>query len=138
MLKGRFNMKKIFMILIISFMFASSVCADVYIVYDKDTKEVVSISSENDCVVQSNMELKIEKDIGLKSVQLANKPNMYKYIGGKFELNYDKAIAKEAEDTANYEKNLENEMINQKIKDMAIEALKAEGKVFKHYDKSVK
>jgi len=131
-------MKKIFMILIISLMFASSVFADVYIVYDKNTKEVVSISSENDCVVQPNMELKIEKDIGLKSVQLANKPNMYKYINGKFELNHDKAIAKEKEETVNYEKSLENEMINQKIRDMAIGVLEAEGKVFKHYAKSVK
>ena len=129
-------MKKIFIMCLISLLFVSYSFADVYIVYDKDTKEVVSISSENDCVVMENMELKVEKGVGLKNVQLANKPNMYKYIDGKFELNYEKAIAQENEDTANYEKKLELEMINQKIRDMAIEVLKTEGKVFKHYEKS--
>lgn len=123
-------MKYLIFSLILFYSVASQ--ADVYIVTDKDTKEVVSVSNEGDCVLQPNMELTIDKSIDLKDIALASQPTMYKYDKGKFTANMSKLQAKETEELQEYEKAIERDKIDKRILKIAADSLKAEGILLKY------
>jgi len=112
--------------------FCSYASADVYVVYDKDTDEVVSISNEDDCVVQDNMKMKIIKDQHLSDVVITMSPIYYKLQGNKLVPNLPKISAKESADVEEYEKALEKEKIDKRMIKIAQDSLIAEGEKFNY------
>lgn len=121
-------------ILFLSVMFCSSAYADVYVVYDKATKEVVSISNEKDCVVQSNMAMDIISGKTLDDIMLASSPVMYKWDNGTFKANMQKLQDKEKKELDAYNKKQEEDMVSARMRKLAIDSLKSEGKVFKYIE----
>lgn len=108
--------------------------AAVFIVYDKDTKEVKSISNQDDCVIQKGWEKTVlEKENYQEYVaQLSNPADCYKLNGNKLVTNLQKIDKMEQDKIKNEEAGKEEEMIQKKMRKEAIKALKAEGKTFKH------
>lgn len=120
-------MKKIlFMILFLSiFSFAK---AEVYLLVNKSTNEIKDMSPINDAVVENGYEKIILKG-KISDYELQNHASYYKYKDNKFILNVKKIsdeeiVKQEAEETAKVEK-----LIQDKIRDIAIEQLKEEGKL---------
>jgi len=108
--------------------------AAVFIVYDKDTKEVKSISNQDDCVIQKGWEKKVLENENYKEYvsQLSNPADCYKLNGNKLVTNLQK-IDKIEQDREDFEeKKTEEAMIQKQMRKEAIRALKAEGKTFKH------
>ncbi len=104
--------------------------ADVYIVTKKATGEVVSVSNENDCVVQDNMKLTIDKTKDLSDVVLVSKPSMYKYTNGKFTANMTKISAQEDADLVAYRKDRELKRIERRVRKLAKDSLIVDGVTF--------
>ena len=108
--------------------------AAVFIVYDKDTKEVKSISNQDDCVIQKGWEKKVLENENYKEYvsQLSNPADCYKLNGNKLVTNLQKIDKIEQEKIKNEDLGKEEAMIQKQMRKEAIKALKAEGKTFKH------
>ena len=81
-------MKQLIIFIVLIMLSTSYTQADVYIVTNKYNDEVISISNENDCVVDNDMKLEILEDIDIGSVHLAHSPVMYTYKGGSSHLTW--------------------------------------------------
>lgn len=113
-------------------MFSTASFADVYVVYDKKTNEVISISNEDDCMVSGDMKLKVLKNKKLKDIVLGAAPTMYFFKGNKFEPNFPKLQAKETEDLKKYSHEQEEYAIRKYTKNKNIDEMIAGGHEFKH------
>lgn len=111
--------------------------ADVYVVIDKDTDEVISVSNEPDCVVQANMKQHVIKNTKLEDLQLTSQPIYYTFKGNKFEPNFDKLQKKEQEDLKQYTYDQEEYAIKKYTKNKAIDEMISSGVIFK-YDHKLK
>lgn len=120
---------KIFLSLICLF-FSIPAMADVYVVYDKNTKDVISVSNENDCVVDSSMKLEI-LEMDLADVVITMPPTFYKWQG-KFVPNMDKLKANEQEEIMQEEMRLEANAVKEFMANKAIADYEASGKTLKH------
>jgi len=122
-------MKKVIIILIVMFL-ASPVCAKTYLILDSSTKEIVSISPEDDAQVGSGQEKFVIKD-NFHKITLTAQPQDYFYKNGAFIKNYDK-ISKKESDKIKYKKKAEEiEVIKKRALKDAYEKLKAENYNFK-------
>ena len=108
-------------------------CAEMVVIYDKTTKAVYTASEKDDTVVPENCDKKIVSG-SLKEFTDEN-PTNYKLSGTKFVKDIAKIDAQEQEKILLEQKAAEEKLIQDKIRQQAIDTLKAEGVVFKHQDK---
>lgn len=109
----------------------SACFADVYILVDKASKEVVDMSPQNDAVVQPEQE-KIILPGKLTGYELQYHPNYYFYKNNKFVLNIKKISDEENAKEEGKEGLAEEQIIRERIRKIAIDKLKEEGIVLKY------
>jgi len=126
-------MKRLFLVTVLLLVSTELVFANVVVIYDKSTKEVITASDKDDTIVPVNCEKKILP--GDISDFTTENPTNYKISGDKFIKNIDKISKIEEDKQRQQEITTEQKMIDDKIQKMAIGALKAEGKTFKWLDK---
>lgn len=123
-------MRRIILVLVLC-LITSNVYAQSWLIYNNTTKEVYSLSNEDDCVMPKSGYTKIILKEDLKDIQLNYHPIYYKW-DGKFIANIkklsDEANAQiQAEEKAKEEKKVQEEMRN-----IAIKSLKEKGVEFKY------
>ena len=120
-------MKKIFLaILTISLM--STICyAESYVIYNTDTKEIYSLSNEDDAVMPESGYTKVILKDKFKDIQLERPATDYLYKNKNFVKNISKIDKQEQAKIKAEQKAQEEVLINNKIREQAIAALKAEG-----------
>ena len=108
--------------------------ADSYLIYNTTTKEVYSLSNEDDAVMpQSGYKKVILKD-DLTDIQLEYSAEYYKYLNNKFVKNISKISSEEEQRVSNEEKENEEILIQKRIRKIAIEQLKSEGVILKYQE----
>lgn len=127
-------MKTTFFVLLVLLTICTFAHAEVYLIFDKKGKEVYSVSGQNDTVVPEGKELVVLKGT-IDKLGLERNPVYYKFIDGDFILNNDKINAdyQMVQDLIAKEKDMK--LIDAKVKEMAYDALVAEGVVFKKISK---
>lgn len=118
-------MKKVLLGLVILGL-ATTCYADVYLIINSQTKDVYTASEKNDTIIPEGHELIILQG------KLSDYPEPltnYQYKNKKFILNQEK-VDKE---NKHKEEEAENQIIQEQIKKMAIEKLKADGKELKYH-----
>ena len=100
--------------------------AEVYLLVNKDTQEVKDLSPENDAVVEPGYE-KIILPGGIADYELQNQASYYKYKDKKLVLNVKKISDEEIAKQALIEKQIEDKLINDEVRTLAIASLKAKG-----------
>jgi hypothetical protein len=113
------------LILVFCLLFVSTCYAELYVVVDKDSKEVITVSEKNDTVLDVNQELKVTP--GNLSDFVTENPANYKFSGGKFIKNIEKIDKQERERSDREKKSQEDTLIQKRIRKIAIDQLKAEG-----------
>lgn len=129
-------MKRNFKALLISlvFMFFVSGASALVLIVDNATDFVYSVAEKDNTIVPENHTKHILPG-GFDNYQFQSHPTHYKYIDGKFILNVQKVSDEAIAATEREEKAAEEILVREKLQDMAIDALRAEGKVFKHLKK---
>ena len=120
----------IFLILLAQLCPSKTANADVYIIFKTSTNEVTSIQDDDSAVLESGYTKKVIKGKSVANYGLEYNPLYYKYVDGKFVANSAKISAEENEKIVNAEKDAEEILIRKKMRNTAIQALKAEGTVF--------
>ena len=123
-------MKKLLILLVLlGFCFTSY--AELYIIVDTETQEIFTVSEKNDTVLPDGKELVIlEGDF--ETYPFPDHPSNCKLINNKFIVNTEK-VNKEYQDSLIAEEIAEEEaMVQEKMRKLAIDKLKEEGKVLKH------
>lgn len=108
--------------------------ANIYLLVNKETKEVKDISPENDAVVEIGYE-KIVLSGKLEDYAFTDNPTNYFYKNNKFIKNIDKIDKQEQEKIKQEEIKQEEKLIQERIRKIAIDQLKSEGVIFKYQDK---
>jgi hypothetical protein len=114
-------------ILFLSLIFTSTCFAEIYVITDKATNEVITVSEKNDTVIGQGQELKIVS--GKLSDFTDENPTNFKLSGTKFVKNISKIDKQEQAKIQEAEKQAEEKLIVGKMREQAIEALKSEGKL---------
>lgn len=121
---------KILIILFILF-FAVPCSAEVYVTYDKQTKEIFDISEQDDAVVPEGYEKKVLK--GSKDqIPDMYEAKYYKLAGNKVVLNNKKLNTDMKRQKEETEKLREEYKVMRMMQKMACEQLKASGEKLKH------
>jgi len=115
------------LVLILSLFFTSTCFAEIYVITDKATNEVITVSEKNDTVIGQGQELKIAS--GKLSDFTDENPTNYKLSGTKFVKDIAKIDKQEQAKIKEAEKQAEENLINGKIRTIAVEELKKEGKL---------
>lgn len=120
--------------LVISFIliFTFSANAKSYLIYDSSTKEIISLSNEDDAQLEEG-QLKEILDVKFKDIKLTAPPTDYKYVDGDFVKNLDKISDKLNEIAEGNERAEEYKTISKMMEKIAFDELKKNGKTFKHY-----
>ena len=121
-------MKKIFLVCLL-LAFTTVASAEVYVLYDKSSKEIKSISNEDDAVLESGWE-KIVLQGELEDYPLVYNPKYYKMNGNKFVANTKKISDEENEKQKKTKIKEELDLIINQSYKTACEALEASGTVF--------
>ena len=121
------------LLLLILVFSARPVNAKVFLIVNDQTNEIYSLSPEDDCVMPESGYTKHVLDMDIKEIELQAHPTDYKYKDKKFVLNVQKVSDKENQKQSKLEKDQELELIDDKARKTALEALISEGKTFKHY-----
>jgi len=117
-------------LIFIIFLLVPGLCfAELYVVVDKNTNEVITASDKNDTIAGQGQELKVMG--GQIADFTSENPTNYKLVNGKFIKNIDKIDKQEQVKIAQAEQLLTEKLIQAKIKEQAIAALKEEGKLDK-------
>jgi len=117
-------------ILVISLlMFATIAQAKTYLLIDSQTKQVVSISPEDDAVVGQGQE-KVVVDKEYADIKLEYPVQYYKYTNKKFVEDTKKLSDEENLKQKDAKRAEEEQKINKQMKKMAYEELKASGTKF--------
>ena len=125
-------MRNILTFTLVIFMFSSVCFAEVYLVIDKSTKEIITASEKNDTIISSGQEVVILPG-KFENIELAAPITDYKYQGKKFVLNQAKIDADNTKKNEADEKANEKKLIDDKIQKIAVDALKADGVILKYY-----
>ncbi len=129
-------MKKIAIALLFVLLIAPAARAKMYIIYDGETKEVHTMSPKNDTLPPPGHMLK-ELPGGWSNYDFGERnPCDYKYVNDGFVLDVAKISNQELEAQAAQEIATELEMIEKKMKLLAMKELKKEGKPFKKIKES--
>ena len=123
-------MKRLALVLVFLFL-AQTAFADVWLIYKTDTREVYSISPENDATIPEKGYTKEILKKNLEDIQLSYPMTYYKYQDGKFIVNIEKVKAEVDAQIAAQEEAKQETIIREKIRAMAIGQLKTEGVVIK-------
>lgn len=116
--------------LILFLFFASTCYADLYVLVDKGSKEVLSASEKNDTIPGPTQEIKVLS--GSLADFTDTNPTDYKLSGTKLIKNLAKIDAQEQALIVKEEVAQEEELIQKEIRNKAIQDLKAKGVIFKH------
>lgn len=127
-------MKTWILILSVVILNSNMAFSEVYLIKDSATNEVYTVSQKDDTVTPDGMEL-IVLEGTIVALGLSKNPIYYKYIDDNFILNNEKINEEyqaglDAVDLAE-----DMELINKKMKEIAFDALKAEGHIFKKITK---
>jgi hypothetical protein len=123
-------MKKSLLTIIILLLTVGYCFAEVYVLYDKETKEVKSAINKDIAVVEKGWEKAVLTG-KLKDYGLTKHPQYYKFIDGSFVQDNEK-ISKEVNDAnESIKKQKEMEKINIRAKRNACLELESEGVKFK-------
>jgi len=109
----------------------AAACADVYVIYDKNTEAVYTVSEKDDTVVPDGY----EKDVlpgTLEDCAFVENPTLYDYMNKKFILSVQRVSEKEKVEQNEAVLQEERKLINDKLTNLAMDALEAEGVVFKY------
>ena len=106
--------------------------AEVFIIYNKATKEVLSISDQDDAVYDETIYEKRVDGGDIKDLDLDASPRDYKVVGKKLVKDINKISEREASAENSREKTLEEQLIDEKAKYIACKQLESEGVIFKH------
>ena len=110
------------------FMIFPVICsAELYVIVDKATNEVVTVSEKNDTVPAEGQEVKVLKG-SLKDFS-DESPTNYKLSGTKFVKDIEKISNQELKKAQDEENAKKETLIKEKTRQMAVEALKVEGKL---------
>ena len=123
-------------LLVFLFLFMSScqpIFADVYLIVDKNTKDIISMSPQDDAQLENSNHEKIVLPGKLIDYPLQNNPIYYKYKGNKFVLNADKLSNAVIDEENRIEVNNERADIEKELQSIAAKSLKAKGKTLKHF-----
>lgn len=118
---------KLFLFLALVFL-STPAFADVYVLIN-DKKEVLSISDQDDAVVEVGIE-KVVLPGKIDDYGLILSPNYYKLNGKKFVQNNKKISDEENRINKLFKKQEEIELIEKKAKLLAMQELEKEGKTF--------
>lgn len=121
-------MKKIVIIAVLLCFFSNLADADIFVLTDKDTSNVISVSNRNDTIPNDNQVLSTLKG-KVENYEFQYHPAYYTLKNGRLIVNNSK-INKEEE--ARLAKQAQEELeakIQAKIRQQALDALKAEGVV---------
>lgn len=127
-------MRYLFFIFFIA-LFGNICFSETYIVYDKATEEIISISPEQDCTIMEGWEEKTSRENYWDIVsQLEHPWEYYKYKDNRFVVNLkklsDEAILAENQK----ERSKEEKMIQKRMRKIAREQLEAEGYEFEYLE----
>jgi hypothetical protein len=128
-------MKRLFLIL--AFLVISTVAyADTFIIYKTDTKDIYSISNEDDAIMPASGYTKVITKQRFEDIQFQYPMDYYRYENGKFIVNADKVRAEVNAQIAAQERANEEKLIQDKLRAQAIDELKKEGKTFKYIEEA--
>jgi len=127
-------MKRI--ILILAFVLITSTAfGETFLIYNTTTKEVYSLSNEDDCQMPATGYTKeILKD-NLKDIELQFHPTKYLWKEKRFVANMKKLSDEANAQMIAEEKAQEEKLIQEELRQTAITTLKAKGIIFKYADK---
>jgi len=128
-------MKKLFLFITVFISFFATANADVYVVHNAETDEVLSVSPKDDAVLPEGFEKTILIG-GLENYPMEYQAKDYKLKNRKFIVNVKKISDREKrkEDSKNEENEIQT-VRNKAFLD-AYESLKASGHNFKYVDES--
>lgn len=119
--------------LLIFLMISITLSAEVYLLVDEKTNEIISMSPEDDAVLDVGMK-KVVLSGKLSDYELQNHPTFYKFKDGKFIRNIEKESNYILDLQTEQELIDEQKMINTKSRELAIKELKTEGKQIKYHN----
>ncbi len=122
-------MGKVIFGLLFCLVFTDLAYSDVYLVVDKSTREIISISSKDDAVVESGKE-KIVLPGERRDIELQHDIQYYKYDNGRFVLNVKKMTDDEKKADDFNKKVSEIAAVENRALKIACEQLVAESKQF--------
>ena len=105
--------------------------ADVYVIYNNNSKEVLSVSSQDDAVVPSNCSKEILRG-DIKDYPLEYQVSDYRIINKSFVVNTTKISERESRIESAIEKQGELDMVDKEAQRTAYDALIKAGYTFKH------
>lgn len=124
-------MKRLFLILVLC-LFATTAFAETYLIINKQTKEVVSISPWDDAQVSDGNCEKVIIQTKFEDIQLEYAPEYYTWQNNRFVSNTKKLSDEANAQIQAEEKAAEEKEVQEYIRDEAIKAMKANGKEFKY------
>ena len=127
-------MKKIIFTLVMLLAVCKFASADVYIIFDSESKSIYSVSQQDDTAIPKGKELKIIAG-SIKGLGLAKNPIYYNYLDGEFILNNEKINADFQAKKDREEKEEDMKLIEKKMKELAYDALVVENVKFKKIKK---
>lgn len=110
----------------------STVYAQSWVIYNNETKEIYSLSPEDDCVMPEIGYTKVIIDDDFKDIRLEYSSEYYKWIDGKFVKNLEKLSDDANRQIAIEEEIAEEREVQEYIRSEAIKAMKENGKIFKY------
>jgi len=106
-----------------------AVHAESYLIVEKNTNEILSLSPEDDAQVPDDNYTKIIIKDNYWDIDLDEQANMYKFKNGKFIKNIKKISDKEIEKEKAEEKNKEEKLITERMRKIARDQLIEEGAI---------
>ncbi len=106
-----------------------AVHAESYLIVEKNTNEILSLSPEDDAQVPDDNYTKIISKDNYWDIDLDEQANMYKFKNGKFIKNIKKISDKEIEKEKAEEKNKEEKLITERMRKIARDQLIEEGAI---------
>lgn len=126
-------MKNFLLILLI--LSITNIChAKTYVIVNKETKDIISVSPEDDALLEEGNKKIIIED-KFKEIKLSDPLKYYKLIDGKFVKDYDKVSEDEAKKLKSVERDLEEKELLKRMKSVAFDELVKDGYEFKHIKK---
>jgi len=101
--------------------------AESYIIVEKDTDEILSLSPEDDAQLPNDSYTKIIIKDNYWDIDLDEQADMYKFKNGKFIKNIKKISDREIEKEKNEKKAKEDKLITERMRKIAEDQLIAEG-----------
>ena len=118
---------RILILILLSIVFAQSVNAKSWLIVNKQTKEVLSLSPEDDAQLPDSTYEKIIIDDNYWDIKLTEHPTMYLYKNSRFIKNIKKISDIEIEKEEATEANVRGKLITERMYKIAETELIAEG-----------